>query len=73
MEIQAPITLNLEVGVTADFGEATVILPPELRLTETVVSKLNSALTARELKLKHWTVSEEQKKDLENLNNVVVE
>jgi hypothetical protein len=74
MESQVAITISLEVGVTADeLGEATVILPPELRMTEAVVGKLHSAIRARELELKHWTVSNEQLKELESLSNVVIE
>ncbi len=68
-----PIVINVEIKVSAEDKQATVIIPPEIRLTERLVSFLNEAVKARDLVLTHWTISPEQEKDLENLSNVVVE
>lgn len=73
MEEQESITVNCEIRVHAENGIATVAVPPELRLTERLVSFLHAALKQRELELKHWTISlPEQEKELENLPNVVM-
>jgi len=72
MEEQEAISVNCKVEVHAKEGIATVTVPPELRLTERLVSYLHAALGARDLKLEQWTVNAEQEKDLENLPNVVV-
>lgn len=74
MNEQDSITINIEVKVTSNnVEEATVSIPPEIRLTERLVSFLNDALKARNLKLKHWAITTpEQEKELENLPNVTV-
>ena len=71
---QKTITVNCEVRVDADEnGVATVSVPPELRLTERLVSFLHAALKQRDLELKHWSITTpEQEKELENLPNVVM-
>ena len=72
-EEQQSITVNCEVQVHALDGVATVAVPPELRLTERLVSFLHAALKQRDLELKHWTITTpEQEKELENLPNVVM-
>ena len=74
MEEVEGITINIDVKVQASNGEATVIVPPEVRLTERLVSFLHGALKARDLELKHWTITvPEQEKELENLPNVTME
>ena len=74
MEPQLPIKVNCEVLVAAQDGVATVTVPPELRLTARLVTFLNSALQARDLTLKHWTITTpEQEKELESLPNVKME
>jgi len=73
MPAQEPFTVNCKVEIKAEKGIATVIVPPELRLTERLVSYLHAALKARDLELKHWTISPEQEKELENLPNVVIQ
>jgi cell fate regulator YaaT (PSP1 superfamily) len=73
MEEQEAISVNCKVDVHAEDGIATVTVPPEIRLTERLVSHLHAALKARDLELKHWTVNEEQEKDLEKLSNVVIQ
>ena len=73
MEEQEAITINCKVEVHAEEGIATITVPPEIRLTERLVSYLHAALKARDLKLKHWTISAEQEKELENLPNVVIQ
>lgn len=73
MEEQTPITVNCEVQIHAVDGIATVTVPPELRLTERLVSFLHDALKQRDLELKHWTITlPEQEKELENLPNVIM-
>lgn len=69
------ITINIEVKVEVGANsEATVTIPPEVRLTQRLVQFLHEALKARDLKLKHWTITiPEQEKELENLPNVVME
>jgi hypothetical protein len=70
---QASINVNLEVTVTADSnGHATVAFPPELRPSERLVAFLAQALKERDLELKHWRLSPEQRAELESLSNVVV-
>ena len=73
MEEQDAISINCRIDVHAEEGVATVTVPPEIRLTERLVSYLHSALNARDLKLKHWTINAEQEKELGNLPNVVVQ
>ena len=73
VEVEA-VTFNCEVRVFAEEGVATVVLPPELRITERLVAFLHAALKQRELELKHWTITTpEQEKELENLPNVTME
>ncbi len=69
------ITINIEVKVeVGENSEATVTVPPEVRLTQRLVQFLHEALKARDLLLKHWTITTpEQEKELENLPNVVME
>ena len=67
------IVVNCEVKVSVAGSVATVAVPPELRLTERLVSFLSAALKQRDLELKHWTISTpEQEKELENLPNVTM-
>ena len=67
------LVINCEVQVKVDGNIATVAVPPELRLTERLVSFLSAALKRRDLELKHWTISTpEQEKELENLPNVAM-
>ena len=67
------IVVNCEVKVSVAGNVATVAVPPELRLTERLVSFLSAALKQRDLELKHWTISTpEQEKELENLPNVTM-
>ncbi len=68
------LTINIEVKVeVGDHKEATVTLPPEIRPTARLVQFLNDALSARDLNLKHWTITvPEQAKELENLPNVTM-
>lgn len=73
MPDQEALNVNCKVEIEANKGIATVIVPPELRLTERLVSYLHAALKARDLQLKHWTISPEQEKELGNLPNVVVQ
>ena len=70
---QQSISVSLEVTVTSDAdGNATVAFPPELRPSERLVSFLAQSLSERDLELKHWRLSAEQRAELENLPNVVV-
>lgn len=74
MEEQESINVNCEVKVHAENGIATVTIPPEVRLTERLVTFLHAALKQRDLELKHWTISlPEQEQELEKLPNVVME
>ncbi len=73
MKPQEGININCKVEVQAEGGIATIAVPPEIRLTERLVSYLHAALKARDLTLKHWTINADQEKDLGNLKNVVVQ
>ena len=70
INMQEPITLNLEIQVTEENGIATLQCPEELRITERAAGVLHQAVEARGLSLKKWIVSEDQQKDLEGLANV---
>lgn len=73
MEEQESINVNCEVKVAAEDGVATVTIPPELRLTERLVSSLHEALRERDLELRHWTITlPEHEKELQELPNVVM-
>ena len=73
MPAQDALNVNCKVEIEANKGIATIIVPPELRLTERLVSFLHAALAQRELELKHWTISTpEQEEELENLPNVTM-
>lgn len=69
------IIINIEVKVAVgENNEAIVTIPPEIRLTQRLVQFLHEALKARDLQLKHWTITvPEQETELENLPNVVME
>ncbi len=73
MDPQEGININCKVEVQAEEGIATVTVPPEIRLTERLVSYLHAVLKARDLKLKHWKINADQEKELGNLPNVVVQ
>lgn len=74
MEEVENVIVNIEVKVMVEGDEATIVVPPELRFTERLVSFLNDALKARDLRLRHWTITvPEQEAELEKLPNVVVE
>ncbi len=73
IKMSETLVLNLEIEILGEDGVATVTCPPELRITERVASVLHQAVDARGLKLKHWSVSEDQKRDLEILTNVIIE
>ncbi len=68
-------TLNViaKVSVIRDGSSARVALPPEMRLTERLVTYLHQALAERGLELKQWTLTPEQQEELGKLSNVVVE
>jgi len=70
-----PVVFNVAIKVTGKEGaeEVTVAFPEEVRLTERLVSSLHQVLTARGLKIKHWTLNEAQLNELESLSNVMVE
>ena len=72
MEEVDPVIFNVAVKVFAEEGEATVQLPPEVTPTERLVSYLHTILKARDLEIKHWTLDENQQKNLESLSNVEV-
>ena len=73
MEEVEAINVSCEVKVQAEDGVATVVVPPELRLTERLVGFLHAALKQRGLELKHWTITTpEQEKELESLPNVTM-
>lgn len=68
------VVFNISVKVTGEEGgEVTVALPEEVRLTERLVSYLHAVLQARGLKIRHWTLYESQRLELESLSNVVVD
>ena len=70
-----PVVFNVAIKVTGEGGaeEVTVAFPEEVRLTERLVTALHRVLTARGLKIKHWTLNEAQLSELESLSNVMVE
>lgn len=68
-----PISMNALIKVTVSGDDATVYVPEEIRITERLATSLNQALAARNLKLKHWALSEAQKQELLRLSNVVVQ
>lgn len=70
VDMSEPIVLNLEVEVLEEEGIATLKCPAELRITERVAAVLHEAVAARGLKLKRWSITEDQRKDLEGLSNV---
>ena len=72
-ENQEVLKLDVEVAVAVEGDEATIALPPEIRLTERLVAYLAQALNERGLKLRHWTLTPEQQEELKKLSNVVVE
>ena len=73
MEELESININLEVKITSEGDAATVHIPEEIRITERLASSLAQAVAARNLTLKHWAISEVQKKELLGLSNVVVQ
>lgn len=66
------LKIDVEVSVLVDGVEATIALPPEMRLTERLVAHLDQQLSARGLELKRWTLTPEQQEELRKLSNVVV-
>jgi hypothetical protein len=67
------IILNSTVVVKVENGtEATIIVPPELRLTQALFVLLQDAVANQGLKLTHMEISKEHVQELGNLENVAL-
>ena len=65
------LTSTVKVKV-ANLTEATIIVPPELRLTQELLTLLQDAVISQGFKLTHLEVSKEHVPELGNLQNVVL-
>ncbi len=69
-----PIGFTVEVKITKiEDKKASIAVPGEIRLTQNLLNYINLALAERGLELAHMDISEEHRKELENLPNVVVQ
>ncbi len=69
-----PIGFTAEVKISKiKDKKASIIVPAEIRLTQGLLNYINLALGERGLELAHMDISEEHRKELENLPNVVVQ
>jgi len=69
-----PIGFTVEVKITKiEDKKASIVVPGEIRLTQNLLNYINLALAERGLELAHMDISEEHRKELENLPNVVVQ
>ena len=67
------INLTSVVKVKIENGsEATIVIPPELRLTQNLLGLLQDAVSSQGYKLTHMEISKEHVQELGNLQNVVL-
>lgn len=67
------ITLNSTVLVKVENGtEATVVIPPEIRLTQNLLALLKDAVSSQGFQLTHMEISKEHVQELGNLKDVVL-
>jgi hypothetical protein len=72
--LNQPIGFTVEVPITKIEGKkASITVPGEIRLTPNLLSYINLALAERGLELTHMDITEEHRKELEHLPNVVVQ
>ncbi len=65
-------TVEVKISKIQD-KKANIVVPAEIRLTQNLLNYINLALAERGLELAHMDISEEHRKELENLPNVVVQ
>jgi len=69
-----PIGFTIEVQISKiEDKKASIVVPGEIRLTQNLLSYINAALAERGLELAHMEITEEHRKELGTLPNVVVE
>jgi hypothetical protein len=69
-----PIGFTVEVKISkVDGNKASIVVPGEIRLTRNLLNYINLALAERGLELAHMEITEEHRKELENLPNVVIQ
>ena len=73
-EALVPISFTVEVKVTKkEDNKVSIVIPAELRITQNLLNYISKTLNERELTLAHMDISEEHKKELESIPNVVVQ
>ena len=72
--LNQPIGFTAEVQITKiEDKKVSITIPNEIRLTQNLLSYINLALAERGLELAHMDITEEHRKELKNLPNVVVQ
>ena len=72
--LMQPLGFTAEVKISKITDKkASIVVPSEIRLTQDLLNYINLALAERGLELAHMDISEEHRKELENLPNVVVQ
>ena len=69
-----PIGFTVEVKISkVKDKKASIVVPPEIRLTQDLLNYVNLALAERGLELAHMDISEQHREELGSLPNVVVQ
>lgn len=69
-----PLIFNTEIKISKIKNkDVNIIVPPEIRLTQNLLNYITLALKERGLELSHMDITEEHRKELESLTNVVVQ
>lgn len=72
--LQQPIGFTVQVLIPkVEDGKASIIVPPEIRLTPNLIRYIKAALEERGLELAHMEITPEHKRELESIPNVVVQ
>ena len=71
---QPPIGLTIQVRISkVEDDRASIVMPPEIRLTPDLLAYIKLALAERGLELAHMDITEVHRKELENLPDVIIQ
>lgn len=67
------LQFTAEIRIEATGKEATIFVPPELRITPALLNYIGAALDYKGLTLKHMNISKEHEKEIAEIPNVVLQ
>jgi hypothetical protein len=67
------VQFTADIGISVENKEATVIVPPEIRITQGLLNFIVRMVQERGFTLKHMEISPQHEEELKNLPNVVLE